>query len=338
MARTRLTDLAKEDTSETTQKAEPVSSEKDGRSRPGTGLFRDNREALAHAVHGIGAKVMVKTVDPRECIPFVYNDREYASLVQADIQDLIDGFLDPVIGQLEPCVARQASMAAANHKYEIVAGTRRLKAAMWIVEHTSVKFHLQIIVHQFNDVEALQAMRGENSYNPPSPYERAISTRRHIDELFGGNLSEYARVMHISKAAISNLMAFTQIPDICLDAYASRRVIPIEHALTIRTRLNKHEATPAWKKALVAKASEFAKTSEKLEPAQVLSAMLKTADVALKQKKVTPEKIGLAIGGKKNALAVTRFHDGSVTFQLNSVCFDHQEETLKVLQQQIQKK
>lgn len=330
MARERLTDLVNLEQGKQ-KPAENV------RKRQGTGLYRDGREALVNALGEGGSPITVKSVDPRDCVPFAYNDREFASLTQADIQDLIDGFMDPVIGQLEPCVARQAK-PGSKQSFEIIAGTRRLKAALWVVENTSVPFKLQIILHRYTDIEALQAMRGENSYNPPSPYERAISTKRHIEELFAGNLSEYARVMNISKSSLGDLMAFTQLPDICLDAYPSRRSIPIQHALSIRTQLNKHESTPQWKKSLLAKATELSKLQEKAEPAQILSTLLKAANDSLKHKKTAPVKVAVDIGGKKKALSVVVYPDGSLTVQLDSVCRQHPDETLKALQQQLLKK
>lgn len=295
-----------------------------------TGLFRFDSTAR-NAVDP--TKVLL--VNPHDCTPYTYNDREFASLTQADVQDLIDGFIATGVGQLEPCIARKSTAG----KYEIIAGTRRLKAALWIVDNTSLDFKLHIIVREIaTDIDALAVMRGENSYNIPSGYERAISTKRHIEEIFGGNLSEYARVMNTSKAAISELMSFTQIPEICLDAYVSRRVIPIQHALTIRTQLNKHEVTPIWKKALLAKATELSKLTDKAEPAQILTTLLKAADMSLKKKKSAPERMAVAIGGKKNALTITRYHDDSLNVQLDAVCRQHADETIKALMAQLQKK
>lgn len=267
-------------------------------------------------------------VNPRDCLPFAYNDREFASLTQADVQDLIDGFMASDIGQIEPCIARKKE----DGKYEIIAGTRRLKAALWLLDNTPVNFKLQILLRNITtDVEALQIMRGENSYNPPSAYERAISTKKHIDQLFAGNQSEYARVMSVPRNSINVLLAFTQIPDVILDAYASRRQVPLEHASKYRILLQKHEAIPLWKKTLLNKANELSKAIDKLASPQVLSVLTKAADDAIKAKVSPPKKSSYAIAGKKNAVLATVYPDGSLALQLDAVCQKNKDETVRLL-------
>ena len=317
MARTKLTDITK--TMDATNAPKPGERKK-------TNLHQARaRDALVEAFKGT-SKQTIQEVNPKECVVFEHNDREFQLLTQADVQDLIDGFMDPAIGQLQPAIARKAP-ADSDYKYEIIAGSRRLRAALWVTKNTSIKIPFKIVLYKFTDVEALKAMREENDYEKPSAYERAFATKRQIEKIFGDNLTKYCEAMGEKTTTVSELLAYTQIPGEILDAYSSRKDIPLKHPVKLRMELGKNEKVPGYKSAMIKEAKVLAKLGTKPSPANVLKQLLKAAnDAIVTAKPKEAKKVAIKVGADKKGIEVTVSKTGITTIRLNKACNSNMEE------------
>ena len=325
MARERLTDL----TSDINLQDEP------SKRRRKTGLHQRGRNFIAEQAeetlkHKEGD--IVQEVSPKQCRIFKYNDREYELLTKERVEDLIESFLNPAVGQLEPVIAR---IDPTNEsQFEVIAGTRRLFASTWIADNTSIDFKLKVIVREMTDVEALHIMRIENDASePPSPYERAFSTAMQIKEMFNGNAAEYCKALNESTTSINALLAFTQVPAECLNAYVSKLDIPINHVVRLRAELKNHEAQPAFKKAMIDEAKKLASHHAIKEANKILKQMLDMAKAAVKKdKKLQKEVVKKYTVGKDKAGVEAKISKTRLTtIRLNKECWDNKEAAMKAI-------
>ena len=326
MARQRLTDLL--------DKNAPDAAEKPAE-RKNTEGHKRGRDSLVNAFNT--STQSIKEVDPNECYVFEYNDREFSLLTQSDVQDLIDSFVDPAIGQLQPAIARKAP-AGSSYKYEIIAGSRRLKASQWVVGNTSIKFKLKVVLHNFTEVEALRAMREENDYEKPSPYERAFATKRQIKNIFDDNLSKYCSAMNEKTSTVHDLLAFTQIPADLFEAYASKKDIPINHPVKIRTELGKNDDKPAFRISMIKAAKDLSKSEKQMSSADVLRQLLNAANEAIVKTK--PKKAAstfLPVADDKKGIEVIKSKSGITTIRLNKACNANKAAAKKALESFIEK-
>ncbi len=330
MARERLTDL----TSDINLDEQPA------KRRRKTGLHQHGRNFIAESgkdnapIDEVG---QVCSVSPKQCRIFKYNDREYDLLTKGRVNDLIESFLKPGIGQLEPVIARRDPTRKAQ--YEIIAGTRRLFAATWIAENTSVDFKLKVIVREMTEIEALQIMRAENDESePPSPYERAFSTAMQISDMFSGNASDYCNAMGESTSSINALLAFTQIPMECLDAYSSKLDIPINHAVRLRTELKSNEDQVGFKKSMIAEANKLSSTHEESEPSKVLKRLLDSAKAPAKKEKKLQKEVTktYAVGKNKGAIKAKISKTRLTTISLSKECWEDKGAALEAINQFMQ--
>lgn len=325
MARVKLTDL----TSDIDLQNEPA------KRRRKTGMHQHGRNFIAESAQDSSPSSdgdQVKNVSPKDCRIFKYNDREYNLLNKERVGDLIESFLNPAIGQLEPVIARRDP--TQKSQYEVIAGTRRLFASTWIAENTSVDFKLKVIVRDMTDIEALQIMRIENDESePPSPYERAFSTAMQIKDMFMGNASEYCQTMNESTSSINALLAFTQVPAECLDAYSSKLDIPINHMVRLRAELKNNESLPDFKKKLIGEAKKLTTSKESHEPNKVLKLLLDAAKkVTRKDKKLQKEVIRkYSVGKHKGEVEAKISKTKLTTIRLSKECWDDKASAMQAI-------
>ena len=186
------------------------------------------------------------------------------------------------------------------------------------------------------DIEALQIMRIENDESePPSSYERAFSTAMQIKDMFSGKASEYCQAMNESTSSINSLLAFTQIPVECLDAYVSKLDIPINHAVRIRAELKNNEAQAVYKKAMIKEANRLGSAHDVSEPNKVLKQLMDAAKSAIKndkklQKDVTKKyTVGKNKAGIEAKISKTRL----TTIRLSKDCWDDKEAAMAAITQ-----
>ncbi|MDH5570914.1 MAG: ParB/RepB/Spo0J family partition protein [Gammaproteobacteria bacterium] len=325
MARERLTDLTSDIDlqNETTKR------------RRKTGLHQHGRNFIAESAQDV-SKIkegdQVRNISPKQCRIFKYNDREYDLLNKDRVGDLISSFKDPAIGQLEPVIARIDP--TGKSEYEVIAGTRRLFAATWLAENTSMDFKLKAIVREMTDLEALQIMRIENDASePPSPYERAFSTTAQIKDMFNGNASEYCQAMNEPLSSVNDLLAFTQIPEECLDAYASKLDIPINHAVRIRSELKNSEGEGAYKKAMLAEAKRLSSERDIVEPSKVLKALIEAGKAATRTEKKLEKEVTrkYAVGKNKAGVEAKISKTRLTTIRISKDCWDNKEAAMAAI-------
>ncbi len=126
-------------------------------------------------------------------------------------EDALDELADSIraVGLLQPIVVRPI----AEHKYEIIAGERRFRAAQR-AGLTSVP----ISVRSASDASVLQLALIENVQREDiSPVECALAYRQLVDE-FNLTQEQVAQRVGKSRVAVSNTLRLLKLPDEVLEA------------------------------------------------------------------------------------------------------------------------
>lgn len=126
-------------------------------------------------------------------------------------EDALDELADSIraVGLLQPIVVRPI----AEHKYEIIAGERRFRAAQR-AGLTSVP----ISVRSASDASVLQLALIENIQREDiSPVECALAYRQLVDE-FNLTQEQVAQRVGKSRVAVSNTLRLLKLPDEVLEA------------------------------------------------------------------------------------------------------------------------
>lgn len=312
----------------------PGENRRSGTSMHGTKNEVTGRAAISATKRGADSKSSVTkgyiTVHPDECYISPLNRRNQSLLKVEDYQDKIDDFRDPTIGQIDPIVVRDNPQN--GKRWEVLAGSVRHAAALWVVSNTSIDFLLKASIRECNDIEATRISNKENTSFEISAYENAFGTRKEIDNLFNGVVAEYCRVMGEKETTVNELLAFTQIPYECIEAFESPKVVRISHATAIRAKLKKQNDKPEFEKALIAEAKRLAKLDTKLDAKQTLKKMLDAASMALlKNKKVEPKKMDIKVAGDKKGIQINTTATGITSIRLNKVCNQNRREAKRAL-------
>lgn len=312
----------------------PGENRRSGTAMHGTKQKASGRAAISATKRDFDSKSSVSkdyiTVHPDECYISPLNRRNQSLLKVEDYQDKIDDFCDPTVGQIDPIVVRENPKN--GKRWEVLAGSVRHAAGSWVVRNTSIDFLLKASIRDCNDIEATKISNKENTSFEISAYENAFGTKREIDNLFNGVVAEYCRVMGEKETTVNELLAFTQIPHECIEAFETPKVVRISHATAIRAKLKKLKDKPEFEKALIAEAKRLAKLDVKFDAKQTLKKMLDAASAALStSKKVEPKKMDIKIAGDKKGIQINTSATGITSIRLNKVCNQNRQEAKKAL-------
>jgi len=167
-------------------------------------------------------------IDP-ECIKnWELKDRPQNEL--GDIDSLAMEFSE--IGQQVPCLVRPIKNSSP-YKYELIAGERRLKAAI------IAKTKLKVIVKYLSDAEAAIIQLSENNNRKNlSDYAKGINYSKIIEKgLF--SQTELTKKIGINKVAISRLLSFRNIPESIITSIEDMTKVSARTASTIVSLCNK---------------------------------------------------------------------------------------------------
>lgn len=265
-------------------------------------------------------------VDPDDCYISPLNRRQQNLLKKDDYQDKIEDFSDQTIGQIEAIVVRDNSKQ--GKRWEVIAGSLRHAAGLWVKHNTSIKFKLKAHIRSCNDIEATRISNKENTSLEMSAYENAFGTKKEVDTLFDGIVAEYCRVMGEKETTVNELLAFTQIPHECLDAFESVKSIRISHATAIRASIKKNKNSAEYIKAIISVSKKLANREKKGDAKQTLKYIL---SAGVKSSKIKPKKHDIKIGNDKKGIQVVTTATGITTLRLNKVCRKNSVEAKKAI-------
>ena len=146
-----------------------------------------------------------------------YHDREYQSLNEKSCADLIASF--KISGQEIPALARRVEDPQAPEiEFELIYGARR----RWTAEFLGLP--LSIYVEDIDDAEAFRRQDHENrDRKDVTPYERAMSYKRVLDEGLFKDQNQLANYLGVSKGTLSKLLSLARVPDQLAEAFGGRQ-------------------------------------------------------------------------------------------------------------------
>ena len=169
--------------------------------------------------------ILVKTKHIRN---WELKDRPKSEL--GDIDTLANELLE--IGQQTPCIVRPLRNVS-SYKYELIAGERRLKAAI------IANIQLKVIVKELSDSEAAVIQLSENnSRKNLSDYAKGISYSKIIEK---GLMTQTGLMKKIglNKVSISRLLSFRNIPSSIISSIGDMTKISARTSSTIVSLSNK---------------------------------------------------------------------------------------------------
>ena len=123
----------------------------------------------------------VGELDPRQCQIWHRQSRRFDLLNEKECEDLISDFRGH-IGQKIPIVIRSIPSGVdkedAKIEYEVVAGSRRLWAAQYVVNQFNDQFRLRAILKDLDDKQAAIECEKENDREELTAFERGMYYHR----------------------------------------------------------------------------------------------------------------------------------------------------------------
>jgi ParB family chromosome partitioning protein len=170
-------------------------------------------------------------VDPEECEPWKYANRREAEL--GDIDELIDSI--KANKQLQPALIRNHSDPHGKIKYEVIFGNRRHIACLRL----GIPF-LVIRKDISNVQDAIASQDAENKLrNDVSNYSNAILYKKLLSDNIFKTEKELAEKLRIAPATLSELMAYSKIPEDIVNQIPDIHHLSKQLAVKIVQLLNK---------------------------------------------------------------------------------------------------
>lgn len=257
----------------------------------GGARFLKRSTSLGDRLTGQREEKTLHWVDPARCRMWARHNRDYALLTEDNCRDLIDGI--KAQGQQEfPAIVRRIDDAA--YDYEVICGARRHFAVTWLNNNNYPQFRYLIEARDLTDEEAFRLADIENRDREDiSDYERAVDYADAIARYYGGLQKAMAERLEVSPPWLSRYLTLAKMPDVVLNAFASKRDIRERHARDLKPLLGNPEQADA-----VLKEAEFlAQTQARARKGQ--GGFIEAPDVIKRLKaaaKPTPKKAKV-VGG-----------------------------------------
>ncbi len=205
---------------ETSDSAAPEDQEGAPRSPAAVGsalLSRTN--SLGRIASGELKQVPHVRLDPKRCRIWSGNARDYAALTYDRCRDLIDSMIAEA-GQKVPALVRKLKNDP-DHDYEVIYGTRRHWATSWLRANNYPDFLFLAEVRELDDEAAFRLADLENRARADiTEYERARNYAAALPLHYDGKQAKMAERLNISKASLSKMIAFANINDRIMAAFA----------------------------------------------------------------------------------------------------------------------
>ncbi len=180
------------------------------------------------------------SIDPNECEPWEYANRLEGEM--GAIDELVDSIRKN--NQLQPALVRPHSKPHGIIKYEVIFGRRRQIACL------KLGIPLLAIKKDFATTqEAIAIQDAENRYrNDISNYSNALLYKKLLENGVFKEEKDLAQKLHMATSSLSELMAYTKIPDDIINLIPDIHSLSNNMALKIVSILKK---TPKLHNALL---------------------------------------------------------------------------------------
>lgn len=213
--------------------------------------------------------ILIKEIDPAQCRPWKYHNRDTAWLTQERCQDLISSI--ETSGQNEPALVR-ALFDDPHYRYEIIYGVRRWFACSQIPNHK-----LLARITDVDDKTCMILMHSENAFSRDiSEFERAFSFAKQMKSGVFKNQTEMARAMGLSQGTISKMIQSAEIFDYpwINILFQHKLDIPLKYAYVLSTLLKWDKNITQIKKEADHIQKEIAETKQYPSATNVLKRLI----------------------------------------------------------------
>lgn len=170
-------------------------------------------------------------VDPSDCSVWQANPRNQERLDYETCRELIENLI--TIGRQEvPAIARRAKSGPKS--YEVLVGSKRRWSIDWLRKNGHPDFKFVIELRDYNDHEAFLLCDTENREREDvSDYERSISYKQSLGDLFGGKQTAMAEALGKTDAWLSRYLQMSELPVEIPNAYGTWKDFKKNHAPTL---------------------------------------------------------------------------------------------------------
>lgn len=188
----------------------------------------DSRHGFLEKIDYYGTKKnQIIEINPEECVLWKHKDRDESDL--GNIEELAKDIA--ANGQVVPGIVRVS--ATDSDKYEIIAGERRWRACLLL------KIKFKAILEALTDKEAAIVQAAENlNRRDLSDYSKGLNYHSLIESgVF--SKTELTKRLNISKANMSNLLSFADLPKDIIKLFPDINKISSRTATEVRAIYNK---------------------------------------------------------------------------------------------------
>jgi|GEM_PF-6258648 len=219
----------------------------------------------------------IDNLDPRICQTWKRQSRFFNLLDEKQCDDLISDFKSH-IGQKIPIVIREIPKDIQKQnpsiKYEVVAGSRRLWSALYVVNNFNEEFRLKAIIKELDDKQASIECEKENDREELSAFERGMYYHRLLKEGVFEQQKQLSDSLNIPPATLNELLEFGRIHKNIVDIFEDPREIKKLWAKS----LNQLAKNKVAEKAILKKVKEIANSSLEYTSQKIFT-LLKKAGV-----------------------------------------------------------
>jgi ParB/RepB/Spo0J family partition protein len=193
---------------------------------------------------GRKCRFTAKTIDSKKCVVWSGNAREQEKIDRNELDNLKKNI--SLHGQLVPALVRLSKNANVDFPYEVIYGSRRLKACQ------ELEIPIKVIEADLSDEDALFFMEAENEYRESlSLYEKAVIYNQWLESKIFKTQEELAEKLGLSVRWIRKLLSLLKIPKYVIDALPSLKDLTKPRAERLALCLEKNmDAEVTIKKVL----------------------------------------------------------------------------------------
>ena len=222
----------------------------------------------------------IDDLDPRLCQIWHRQSRFFDLLNEQQCDDLISDFKSH-IGQKIPIVIREIPRGVEKNsseiRYEVVAGSRRLWSALYVVNQFNEQFRLKAIIKTLDDKQAAIECEKENDREELSAFERGMYYHRLLEQGVFDTQRQLADSLNIPKTSLVELLEFGKIDQKIVDIFSDPREIKKSWGKS----LNQLYANETSRKSMLKKVDEISRSEISYTPQKVFNVLQKAGRVAV---------------------------------------------------------
>jgi len=216
----------------------------------------------------------IDDLDPRLCQIWHRQSRFFDLLDEQQCSDLISDFKSH-IGQKIPIVIREIPKEVKKDNseicYEVVAGSRRLWSALYVVNQFNEQFRLKAIIKTLDDKQSAIECEKENDREELSAFERGMYYHRLIKQGVFDNQKQLSDSLNIPRTSLQELLEFGNIDIRIIEVFPDPREIKKSWGKS----LNQLFSNNISKKAMLKKIDDVGQSELKHSPQKIFDLLLK---------------------------------------------------------------